>query len=104
MQAFSADLQALLAQSGGNAGTAATSAATGADATASSTNQTASSQAPGAVHHHHHHHSDGSGDGSGSLSTDQINQSASVFATDVMQALQSYGTTTRTASGPSILA
>ena len=40
----------------------------------------------------------------GSLSAGQVNQSASVFATDVMQALQSYGTTAPTATGPSILA
>ena len=40
----------------------------------------------------------------GSLSSDQINQSASVFASDVMQALQSYGTTAPTAAGPSIVA
>jgi hypothetical protein len=113
----------MFAQSGSNAGTATTPAATGADATATSTSQTASNQAPGAVHHHHHHHSDGSGDGGsmngaaqqlaaeidpmlqgGSLSTGQINQSASVFATDVMQALQSYGTTAPTTTGTSILA
>ena len=40
----------------------------------------------------------------GSLSAGQVNQSASVFATDVMQALRSYGTTAPTATGPSILA
>jgi hypothetical protein len=37
----------------------------------------------------------------GTLSTDQINQSASAFATDVASALQSYGTTTSNSTGSS---
>jgi hypothetical protein len=117
MQAFSADVQAILTQGRSNSGTPAASAAAG------STSQTASNQAPGAVHPHHHHHPHGGGENGstdaaaqqlaaeidpilqgGSLSPGQINQSASVFATDVMQALQSYGTTTPTSTGPSILA
>jgi hypothetical protein len=117
MQAFSADVKAMLTEGGSNGGTATASAATG------STSQTGSNQAPGAVHPHHHHHPHGGGENgsmdnaaqqltaeidpmlqSGSLSPDQTNQSASAFATDVMQALQSYGTTTPTATGPSILA
>ena len=40
----------------------------------------------------------------GSLSAGQITQSASAFASDVMQALQSYGTTASTAAGTSIVA
>jgi hypothetical protein len=120
MQAFSADLQAMLTQLGSDSTSTAASAASDTGTTASSTSQTASSQASGTVHHHHH--PNGSDEGGsmdsaanqlvdeigqtvqgGSLSSDQINQSASVFASDVMQALQSYGTTAPTAAGTSIV-
>lgn len=122
MQAFSADLQAMLTQLGSDSTSTAASAASDTSTTASSTtSQTTSNQASGTVHHHHHPNGsdeDGSMDSTanqlvdeigqtvqgGSLSSDQINQSASVFASDVMQALQSYGTTAPTAAGTSILA
>ncbi|HME24122.1 MAG TPA: hypothetical protein VKI44_22785 [Acetobacteraceae bacterium] len=122
MQAFSADLQAMLTQLGSDS-SSTTASATDTGTTASSTSQTASSQASGTVQQHHHHHPHGSGgDGSmdsaanqlvdeigqtvqnGSLSSSQITQSASAFASDVMQALQSYGTTASTAAATSILA
>lgn len=105
MQAFTADLEAMLTQVSDEASTSASGAST----TASATSATDPSQNPDAVHHHHHHHGQGgSMDGdvnqligeigqslqSGTLSTSQINQSASLLATDVMQALQSYGTST----------
>lgn len=114
MQAFSADLQAMLSQVGGDATPAAGSATDGI------TSQTAS-QTQGTPHHRHHHHRDSAGvDGSmqgsanqlgeigqsrqgGSLSADQINQSASVVAAEVMQALQSYGAATPSGAGTSIL-
>jgi trimeric autotransporter adhesin len=132
MQAFSADLQAMLTQLGSDtssatasatsdSSSATTSATSDTSTTSSVTDQTASSQASGTVHHHHHPHgSDNDGSmgstanqlvdeigqavQSGSLSSDQITQSASVFASDVMQALQSYGTTATTAAATSILA
>lgn len=106
MQTFSADLQSMLAQAGTGASTTATQSV---DSTTSA-NQTATNQPAQTAPHHHHHHG-GEGDSmqtaanqmageidqsvqSGTLSTAQIDQSASAFATDVMQALQSYGTAT----------
>jgi trimeric autotransporter adhesin len=121
LQAFSADLQAMLTQLGSD--TTSTSAASSTTDSSSSSSQAASSQSQGTVHHHHHHEaSDGSDGGSlddaanqlvdeigssvqgGTLSSGQISQSASLFASDVMQALESYGTTTATTSASSILA
>ena len=126
LQAFSADLQAMLTQMGSTASntaptTAATAAtgtpATGSASTANSTSQTASTQPQdGVAPHHHHHHSDGDQDDSmqtaanqllgsigqslqgGSLSASGISNSASTFASDVMQAMQAYGSTTPTTS------
>jgi hypothetical protein len=123
MQAFSADLQSMLTQLGNGTSSSATSSATDASSGSSSIDQTGTAQAQGAEHHHHHHHHAGGAgdDGSpqnaanqlvgeigqslqgGTLSTSQVNQSASTFAADVMQALQSYGTTTPSASGSSII-
>jgi hypothetical protein len=102
MQTFSADLQSMLTQMGNEASTSASTSST----TASATSATDPSQNPDTVHHHHHHGQGGSMDGDanqlvgeigqslqgGTLSTSQINQSANLLATDVMQALQSYGT------------
>jgi hypothetical protein len=101
----------MLTQMGNEASTSAStpSATSASSATASATSATDPSQNPNAVHHHHHHHGQGEGgsmDGDanqlvgeigqslqgGTLSTSQINQSANLLATDVMQALQSYGT------------
>lgn len=129
MQAFSADLQAMLTQLGDEANPSATSAATASTSTATSSSTTASAtdptdttQSQGEVHHHHHHMHGGGEGGSmdntanqlvgqigqslqgGTLSTGQITQSASVFAGDVMQALQSYGSTASSISLPPILA
>ena len=123
MQAFSADLQTMLTQLGSTTASAATATAGGSAAPDGASGQAAASQAAGGTHHHHHHHHAGAGAGgamqsaanqlvgtagsslpSGSLSATQINQSASVLAADVMQALQSYGAPAQTASGPSILA
>jgi len=132
LQAFSADIQTMLAQMGSAASdsatttAAATATATGSPttttttATASSsgaTSQTASTQPQdGVAPHHHHHHSDGDQDDSmqtaanqllgsigqslqgGSLSASGISNSASIFASDVMQAMQAYGSTTPTTS------
>jgi hypothetical protein len=114
VQAFSADLESLLTQMGNEANTSASATSTTANATSSSsttasaTSATDPSQNPNAVHHHHHHHDQGGGSmegdanqlvgeigqslQGGTLSTSQINQSASLLATDMMQALQSYGT------------
>ena len=110
MQAFSADLQSMLTQLGNATSASATSSTTSASSASSSIDQTGTTQAQGAEHHHHHHHAGGAGeDGSpqntanqlvgeigqslqgGTLTAGQINQSASVLAGDVMQALQSYG-------------
>jgi hypothetical protein len=128
MQSFSADLQAMLTQLGDEANTSATSpaasanTATSSSTTASATNPTDPTQAQGEVHHHHHHMHGGGEGGSmdntanqlvgqigqslqgGTLGSGQISQSASVFAGDVMQALQSYGSTAASASLPPILA
>jgi hypothetical protein len=125
MQAFSADLQAMLTQLGDEANpsaTASTSTATSSSTTASATDPTDTTQSQGEVHHHHHHMHGGGEGGSmdntanqlvgqigqslqgGTLSTGQITQSASVFAGDVMQALQSYGSTASSISLPPILA
>lgn len=112
LQAFSADLQAMLTPTGSTAGTQTSSAS-----------QIDPSQPQEGVHHHHHHHH-GGGDEGGSMQTaanqlvgnigqtlqngtpasNGITNSASIFAADVMQALQSYGTTTPTASGPALMA
>jgi hypothetical protein len=89
IQAFTGDLQSLLAQSGSNA------------ATTDPTNQTATNQTNEVPRHHHHHHGGGEIGQSpqgGTLSSGQINQSASLFASDVFQALQAYGTATPMAS------
>jgi hypothetical protein len=122
MQAFSADLQSMLTQLGNETGGSAASSATGTGS--SDIDQTGTVQAQRAEHHHHYHHAGGAGeDGSpqnaanqlvdeigqslqgGTLSASQIGQSASTFAADVMQALQSYGTTTTpSSSGSSIVA
>jgi hypothetical protein len=106
---------------------ASTSTATGTSTaagstTASATNTTDPTQSQGEVHHHHHHMHGGGEGGSmdntanqlvgqigqslqgGTLGSGQISQSASVFAGDVMQALQSYGSTAASASLPPILA
>jgi hypothetical protein len=113
MQAFSTDLQSMLTQMGSEASTAANSVnntGTTSSTTASATSSTDPTQNPNAVHHHHHHHGDSGGEGGsmdeaaeqlvgeiggatqgGTLASSQITQSASLFATDVMQALQSYG-------------
>jgi len=125
LQAFSADLQAMLVETANAAGTTgATQPTTGATGTqASSTSQIDPNQPQEAVpHHHHHHHADGDEGGSmqtaanqlvgnigqslqnGTLTSNGISNTASIFAADVMQALQSYGTTTPTASGPALLA
>ena len=131
MQSFSADLQAMLTQLGDEANTSATSATSPAGSTstaagsttASATNPTDPTQSQGEVHHHHHHHMHGGGEGGsmdntanqlvgqigqslqgGTLGSGQISQSASVFGGDVMQALQSYGSTAAGASLPPILA
>lgn len=121
MQAFSADLQSMLAQLGDEGSTSAT--ATGSTATA--TSQTDPTQSTSVSQHHHHHHAHGGEGGSmddtasqlvgeigqslqgGSLTAGQISQSASLFATDVEQALQSYGVaapTPTTSSGISTVA
>jgi hypothetical protein len=141
LQAFSADLQAMLTQLGNAATTtstpAASSSTTGSTAPASSastattsttttaadpTSQTASTQDTSGVHHHHHHHGDGDGDGdggqggsmqtaanqlvgdigeslqTGSQTASGINNSASTFATDMVQAMQAYGGSTSTSA------
>jgi hypothetical protein len=112
MQAFSADLQSMLTQMGSDASASANSinnTGSTSSTTASATSSTDPTQNPDAVHHHHHHHG-GAGEGgsmddaanqlvgeiggatqSGTLTSSQISQSASLFATDVMQALESYG-------------
>jgi hypothetical protein len=131
MQSFSADLQAMLTQLGDEANTSATSTtsaaastgtATSSSTAASATDPTDPTQSQGEVHHHHHHMHGGGEGGSmdhtanqlvsqigqslqgGKLGSGQITQSASVFAGDVMQALQSYGSTAAGASLPPILA
>ncbi len=124
MQAFSADLQSMLTQLGNETGGSAASSATGTGSGSSDIDQTGTVQAQRAERHQHHHHAGGAGeDGSqqtaanqlvdeigqslqgGTLSASQIGQSASTFAADVMQALQSYGTrTTPGSSGSSIIA
>lgn len=113
MQAFSADLQSMLTQMSSDASTSANSVnntGTTSSTTASATSSADPTQNPNAVHHHHHHHGQGEGEGgsmddaanqlvgeiggatqSGTLTSSQITQSASLFATDVMQALESYG-------------
>jgi hypothetical protein len=120
MQAFSADLEAMLTQLGSDS-SSTTASATDTGTTASSTGQTASNQASDTVQHHHHRHGsceDGPMDNAanrlvdeigqtvqnGSLSSGQITQAASAFASDVMQALQSYGTAEPTTAGTSIVA
>lgn len=123
LQAFSADLQAMLAQMGSAAATttATSAAANGATTTAGSTGQTASIQTQSAPHHHHHH-SDGDDSGSmqmaanqlvgeigqsvqnGTLTSSGINNSASSFAADVVQALQAYGLPTLTNPTSAIVA
>jgi len=116
MQAFSADLQAMLARLAEDASANTTSSTDG------SASQTTASQTQATAHAHHHHHSHGAGE-SGSTqeaanqtadvtgpssqgsSTSQIDQSASAFAAKVIQMLQSYGTTAATSSSAaSILA
>ena len=112
MQAFSTDLQSMLTQMGSDATTSANSVnntGTTSSTAASATSSTDTTQNPNAVHHHHHHHGGGGEGGSmdetanqlvgeiggatqgGTLTASQITQSASLLATDVMQALQSYG-------------
>jgi hypothetical protein len=124
MQSFSADLQSMLTQLGNATGGSATSSATDTSSGSSNVDQTGTVQTQGAEHHHHHHHHAGGAgeDGSpqnaanqlvgeigqslkgGTLSATQIGQSANAFAADVMQALQSYGTTASSTSGSSIVA
>jgi hypothetical protein len=93
LQAFSADLQAMLTQMRSAASSTATSPATAATTpatttasgttaaastsatTASTTNptsQTASTQPQDEAHHHHHHHSGGGGDSSMQAAADQM--------------------------------
>jgi hypothetical protein len=112
MQAFSADLQSMLTQMGSDAAASANSVnntGTASTTTANATSSTDPTQNPNAVHHHHHHHGGGGEGGSmdetanqlvgeiggatqgGTLTSSQITQSPSLLATDVMQALQSYG-------------
>ncbi len=109
-QSFSADLQSMLSQSGQGAS----------PATTPRTSQTAANQPVAAPHHHRHHHPS-QGDGrslsadanqptsaigrstnSGSLTPNGISNSASIFAADVMQALQAYGASAASppATGP----
>jgi hypothetical protein len=121
MQAFSADLQSALTQYASESSQSATASTTTTNTAADPAAQTAANQPKGTVHHHHRHAHAGGGGGSieqaatqaageidqslqgGSLTTSQIDQSASAFATGLMQALQSYGSTTPAASGSSIL-
>jgi len=102
-QSFSADLQSMMTQAGSGASATATA----------QTSQTAANQPVAAPHHHHHRHS-GQGGGSlsgaanqltseigqslnnGSLTPGGIANSASVFAADVMQAMQAYGSSAAT--------
>jgi hypothetical protein len=122
MQAFSADLLAMFGQSASASGSSAAAAsATDTGATASSTGQTTSNETSNSVHHHHHAHGQresGSMNSAanqlvdeidqtiqnGSLDVGQITQSASAFASDVMRALQSYGSTASTNAATSIVA
>ncbi len=109
-QSFSADLQSMLSQSG--QGASAT--------TTAQTSQTAANQPVAVPHHHHHHHPSQGGGGplnadanqrtseigrnldNGSPSPSGISNSASIFASDVMQAIQAYGSSAATtpATGP----
>jgi hypothetical protein len=102
MQAFSTDLQSMLTQLGAANGAAA---GTGSIDQSGTIDQTGTTQGVG--HHHHHHHGGEAGPvqdladqlvgdlgqvaQGGSLSAGAIQQSASVFASDVMQALQAFG-------------
>ena len=121
VQAFSADLQAMLTQSASESAAPPAPATTTTDPAATQpASQTASTNTQGAVHHHHHHGHGGVGQGGSMQSAanrlvNEIGQSqaggtlspaesASAFATDVMQALQSYGTTATSGSNGSILA
>jgi hypothetical protein len=120
MQAFSADLQSMLVQLSGSTSTTAASSTTTASQSSMSTDPSSTNQSSNTVHHHHRHHGGETGSSTqgaadqlvgeigqslqgGTLTSDQINQSASAFASDVMQALQSYGTTTPTSSGGSLV-
>jgi hypothetical protein len=120
MQGFSADLQSMLVQLGGSTSTTAASSTTTASQSSVSTDPSSANQSSTTVHHHHHHHGGESGSSTqgaadqlvgeisqplqgGTLTSDQISQSASAFAGDVMQALQSYGTTTPTSSEGSLV-
>ena len=119
-QSFSADLQAMLRQSGGTNATPAGSSTTGTPA-ASNTGQTAANQPLSGAHHHHRHRGEGDSAspqgvanqltaqigqslGSGSQTASGISNSASTFAADVMQALQAYGATGSATSMPASLA
>jgi hypothetical protein len=133
MQAFSADLQSILTQAANSTATTQTSSASagttdtcassqsGTTAGADASSQTANSQTSGEVHHHHHHHDGGDSDPmqssadklvgqigqslqSGTLTAGQIDQSANLFASDVMRALQSYGATAANAPAQSVIA
>lgn len=125
LQALAADIQAMFIQAQNEAATAGTAAQTsttgsqtvqGVTQTTSPTNaQTADANPSGAAgqteHHHHHHHHDDGGDTTGatdvamaSSSTGQTtaNQgsqsAASMFAADLVQAIESYGGTAATAA------
>ena len=113
LQAFSADLQSMLTQMGNDASASVNSVTNGgttSSTTASATSSADPTQTPNASHRHHHPHGHGEGEGGpmddaasqlvggiggatqgSTLTLSQITQSASLFATDVMRALQSYG-------------
>jgi hypothetical protein len=103
------------ASSSSSTTTSTTSTATATDPTS----QTASNQDTDSVHHHHHHHhGDGDAGQGGSVQTaanqlvgdigespqigsqtaSGINNSASTFASDIMQAMQAYGGSTSTSA------
>jgi hypothetical protein len=103
-QSFSADLRSMMTQSG--QGASAT--------TTEHTSQTAANQPMAAPHHHHHHHPSQGGGGSlstdanqltseigqsltnGSLTPSGISNASGLFASDVMQAMQAYGSSAAT--------
>lgn len=127
MQAFSTDLQSMLTQLGAADGTTAaaatTTAAAGTIDQSGTIDQTGTTQTQGVGHHHHHHHGGDAGEAgslqaladqfvgdlgqvaqSGSLGAGTIQQSASVFASDVVQALQAFGGAGTAAATTSTLA
>jgi hypothetical protein len=112
MQAFSADLQSMLTQMGGEASPSANSvnSAGTTSMTASAASPADPSQNPNALRGHHHRNGHGEGDDGtvddgahqlvggidgamqdGPETADQLSKSASLFATDVTHAFESYG-------------